>query len=52
MVALSRLLDAFKQLGKPIHITEMGANGGVRSLTQAGGGKQLVPAEYVRGDLA
>ena len=38
MVALSRLLDAFKQLGKPIHITEMGANGGVRSLTQAGAG--------------
>lgn len=30
MVAVDRLLDAFKALGKPIHITEMGVNGGLR----------------------
>lgn len=30
MVAVSKMLDAFKALGKPIHITEMGVNGGFR----------------------
>jgi len=30
MVAVSKMLDAFKVLGKPIHITEMGVNGGFR----------------------
>lgn len=38
MVAVSRLLDVYSGLGKPIHITEMGANGGVRSLSQGGPG--------------
>lgn len=31
MVAVSRMLDAFAHLGKPIHITEMGVNGGLRN---------------------
>lgn len=30
MVAVSLMLDAFAALGKPIHITEMGVNGGFR----------------------
>ena len=30
MVAVSRTLDAYAALGKPIHITEMGVNGGFR----------------------
>ncbi len=30
MVAVQKMLDAFAALGKPIHITEMGANGGAR----------------------
>lgn len=30
LVAVSRLLDAYAALGKPIHITEMGVNGGAR----------------------
>lgn len=30
MVAVERLLRVFEKLGKPIHITEMGVNGGVR----------------------
>lgn len=30
MVAVSRMLDAYAALGKPIHITEMGVNGGFR----------------------
>lgn len=30
LVAVSLLLDAFAALGKPIHITEMGVNGGFR----------------------
>lgn len=34
MVAVNRMLDVFAQLGKPIHITEMGVNGGTRG--QAG----------------
>jgi hypothetical protein len=34
MVAVSRMLDAYAALGKPIHITEMGVSGGTR--TQAG----------------
>lgn len=38
MVAVSRLLDAFKKLGKPVHITEMGVNGGLRSLSSSGSG--------------
>ena len=36
MVAVSRLLDAFAALGKPIHITEMGVNGGFRQKGTAG----------------
>lgn len=38
MVAVSRLLDRFKELGKPVHITEMGADGGIRSLARTGAG--------------
>ncbi len=30
MVAVDRMLDAYAALGKPIHITEMGVNGGFR----------------------
>jgi len=30
MVAVARMLDVFKAFGKPIHITEMGVNGGTR----------------------
>lgn len=37
MVAVSRMLDAFAALGKPIHITEMGANGGARGQATAPG---------------
>ena len=29
---VSRLLDRFKELGKPVHITEMGADGGPREI--------------------
>lgn len=36
MVAVSLLLDAFASLGKPIHITEMGVNGGFRVKGNAG----------------
>lgn len=36
MVAVSLLLDAFAALGKPIHITEMGVNGGSRTKNHAG----------------
>ena len=38
MVAVNRMLDVFKAFGKPIHITEMGVNGGTRGKagTQAG----------------
>ncbi len=36
MVAVSRMLDAFAALGKPIHITEMGVNGGFRAKGNAG----------------
>ncbi|MBR4502765.1 MAG: endo-1,4-beta-xylanase [Clostridia bacterium] len=38
MVAVSRMLDAYKALGKPIHITEMGVNGGFRVKENAGSG--------------
>lgn len=31
MVAVSLMLDAFAALGKPVHITEMGVNGGFRT---------------------
>jgi endo-1,4-beta-xylanase len=37
LVAVSRMLDTFSKLGKPIHITEMGVNGGTRSGAAAGG---------------
>ncbi|MCL2572274.1 MAG: endo-1,4-beta-xylanase [Defluviitaleaceae bacterium] len=30
MVAVDRMLDVFKAFGKPVHITEMGVNGGTR----------------------
>lgn len=30
MVAVDRMLDVFARLGKPVHITEMGVNGGTR----------------------
>ncbi len=36
MVAVSRMLDAYAALGKPIHITEMGVNGGFRVKGNAG----------------
>lgn len=36
MVAVSRLLDVYASLGKPIHITEMGVNGGFRVKENAG----------------
>lgn len=36
MVQVSLMLDAFKALGKPIHITEMGVNGGFRQKGSAG----------------
>lgn len=38
MVAVSLMLDAFKALGKPIHITEMGVNGGFRAKASARSG--------------
>ena len=38
MVAVDRMLNTFKKLGKPIHITEMGINGGVRSAGQGNSG--------------
>lgn len=38
MVAVSLLLDAFAALGKPIHITEMGVNGGSRAAGNGGSG--------------
>lgn len=31
MVAVDRMLKAFEALGKPVHITEMGVNGGTRA---------------------
>ena len=33
MVMVSRMLDTFAALGKPIHITEMGVNGGTRGIS-------------------
>ena len=36
MVAVAKLLDVFAALGKPIHITEMGVNGGFRQKGNAG----------------
>ena len=36
LVAVSRMLDAYAALGKPIHITEMGVNGGYRAKGNAG----------------
>ena len=36
MVAVSRMLDAYAALGKPIQITEMGVNGGFRVKGNAG----------------
>ena len=38
MVAVARMLDTFKAFGKPIHITEMGVNGGLRGKGGAQGG--------------
>ena len=38
MVAVDRMLDTFKKLGKPIHITEMGVNGGTRNSSQGNAG--------------
>ncbi|MDR0898563.1 MAG: endo-1,4-beta-xylanase [Oscillospiraceae bacterium] len=37
MVAVSRMLDAYAALGKPIHITEMGVSGGTRGQAGAPG---------------
>ena len=51
MVAVARMLDVFKAFGKPIHITEMGVNGGLRGrgAVQGGGagwaGQQLSMSE-------
>ena len=36
MVQVNLMLDAFKALGKPVHITEMGVNGGFRQKGNAG----------------
>ena len=36
LVAVDKMLDAFAALGKPIHITEMGVNGGFRVKGNAG----------------
>ncbi len=36
MVAVDKLLNAFATLGKPIHITEMGVNGGARQKGNTG----------------
>ncbi len=36
LVAVNKLLDVFAALGKPIHITEMGVNGGFRQKGNAG----------------
>lgn len=48
MVMIKRMLEVFSTLGKPIHITEMGANGGSRpSLqgTEGSGWSQLALSE-------
>jgi GH35 family endo-1,4-beta-xylanase len=51
MVAVARVLDAFKAFGKPVHITEMGVNGGLRASGAAQGsssgwaGQQLSMSE-------
>ncbi len=37
MVAVDRMLDVFASLGKPVHITEMGVNGGTRGKAGATG---------------
>lgn len=37
MVAVDRMLDVFKGLGKPVHITELGVNGGTRAKAGAKG---------------
>ena len=37
MVAVDRMLEVFESLGKPIHITEMGVNGGARGFASADG---------------
>ena len=51
MVAVARMLDVFKAFGKPVHITEMGVNGGLRGKGGARGegavwaGQQLSMSE-------
>jgi hypothetical protein len=47
MVAVDRLLGIFALLGKPVHITEMGVNGGLRGQASQGGSSwaQLAMAE-------
>ena len=40
MIAVSRLLDVFLSLGKPVHITEMGVNGGLRAAGSGAGRSQ------------
>jgi GH35 family endo-1,4-beta-xylanase len=49
MAAVNRMLSAFASLGKPIHITEMGVNGGSRGKTGTGGSnwQQLSMSEGV-----
>ncbi len=37
MVAVNRMLGVFATLGKPVHITEMGVNGGTRGVAGAAG---------------
>jgi len=37
MVMVSRLLDVFASLGKPVHITEMGVDGGTRGISSHSG---------------
>jgi hypothetical protein len=41
MVAVDRMLSVFASLGKPIHITEMGVNGGIRGRASQGGSQWM-----------
>jgi GH35 family endo-1,4-beta-xylanase len=49
MVAIDRMLTVFASLGKPVHITEMGVNGGTRGHMSPGGASwaQLALSEGV-----
>ena len=47
MVAVSRMLDVFKAFGKPIHITEMGVNGGLRAQSAGSGNSAAWQAQQL-----